>query len=523
MTQQNIILTGFMGTGKSTVGRLLAERLQMRFVDTDDLIAARDGRSIADIFREDGEPAFRQWERTIAQELAVERGLVIATGGRLMLDAQNAAALAGAGLVFCLTAEPEEILARLSGDDLRRPLLEVPDPTWQIRNLLHKRTAGYGRFPQINTSGKTADTVAREIVVSLGADILTVSHPNGRYNVTVGHNLLAYLRLLAGIKAPIALITDSNVGPLHAARCGDVDCLLTVPAGEKHKTLATVNALYSRLLAAGIDRKGVIVALGGGVVGDMAGFVAASYMRGVHFVQCPTSLLAMVDASVGGKTGVDLPEGKNLVGAFKQPLAVLADLDTLRTLPPDEFAAGMAEVVKHGLIKNPELFLRLSSGDWRLHADNAGLWANLQNLVSTAIQIKRDVVQEDPFEQGCRAHLNLGHTFAHAIEKVSRFEVGHGAAVGMGLAAAAHMSAALGHCDAELQARVGTALECVGLTARIPADLPPQAIYQAMFSDKKKADGRLFFVLLHDVGDVFMTADVAETAVLNTLSACQQK
>ncbi len=318
------------------------------------------------------------------------------------------------------------------------------------------------------------------------------------------------------------MITDSNVGPLHAKQIGDTVAKLTVPAGEKYKTLASVNNLYSQLLAAGVDRKCTIVTLGGGVVGDMAGFVAASYMRGVPVVQCPTSLLSMVDASVGGKTGVDLPEGKNLVGAFKQPQAVLADLATLQTLPPIEFAAGLAEIIKHGLISNPNLFAQFESGDWRLRPDNDNLWATLQALVTAAIQVKRDVVQEDPYENGRRALLNRGQTFGHAIEQVRGYVVRHGEGVAMGLVAAANLSARLGHCDPDLQNKIEAVLMRVGLPIRIPLDLPIQPIYQAMFSDKKKAGGQLRFVLIREVGDVFITGGVAETAVFDTLRACQQ-
>lgn len=345
---------------------------------------------------------------------------------------------------------------------------------------------------------------------------LPVTYPGGQYEVIVGADLLPRLRELAGVTGPLAVVTDSNVGPLYANQIADADCVVTVPAGEQHKTLATIEAIYDALLAAGLDRKGTIVALGGGVVGDMAGFAAATYMRGVDFVQCPTSLLAMVDASVGAKTGVDLPQGKNLVGAFKQPQAVLADVSTLPTLPPEEFASGLAEVVKHGLIANPDLFERLMTDDLRL--DESSI-LNLQSLIIDAIQVKRDVVQEDPFEQGRRATLNLGHTFGHAIEQVSGYTIRHGEGVAMGLVAAAHLSARLEYCGPELQPRIEAVLTKLHLPTRIPANLPHDKLYQAMGSDKKKAAGQLRFVLLRGAGDVFVTGDVAETAVYHTLSA----
>lgn len=352
---------------------------------------------------------------------------------------------------------------------------------------------------------------------------LDVVHPGGRYPIFVGSDLLGQLRELAGIAGPMAVLTDSNVGPLYAGRCGPALHVLTIPAGEQHKTLSSVRQLYDGLLACGLDRGGTIVALGGGVVGDMAGFTAATYLRGINFVQCPTTLLAMVDASIGGKTGVDLPQGKNLVGAFKQPAAVLADVSTLQTLPPAEFAAGLAEVVKHGLISDPALLDQLETGQWRLTGDGRPLAAQLQSLIVAAIKVKRDVVQADPFEQGRRALLNLGHTFAHAIEQVSSYAVGHGAAVAMGLVAAAHLSAALGHCSPHLQSRIEAILQRVDLPTRLPPNLPVDALLKAMGHDKKRAGGQLRFVLLRDMGDVFLTSEVPETAVCATLEALKRE
>ena len=520
MFDRNIILTGFMGTGKSTVGRLLAVALGFDFVDTDDLIVTRDGRSIAKIFSEDGPAAFRTWERKISHELATTQNMVISTGGRLMLDEVNGELLSKTGFAFCLSALPETIIKRLATDGTRRPLLEVPNPVDRIMDLLERRAEQYGRFPQIRTDNKSPQEICDEIMSRLSeqpATELEVSHPNGRYTVSVGYDLLPRLRELAGIGGTIVLITDSNVGPLHAASCGDVACTITVPAGEANKNLDTIRHIYDKMFAASIDRQGTIVALGGGVVGDMAGFVAATYMRGIDFVQCPTTVLSMVDASVGGKTGVDMPQGKNLVGAFKQPTAVIADLSTLQTLPAAEFSAGLAEVVKHGLIADSSLLERLEGleiGDLGLPQSQT---SNLQSLISDAIKVKQEIVQADPYEKGRRAVLNLGHTFAHAIEKVSQFEVGHGTAVGMGLVAAAHLSAQLEHCDPALQTRIEKVLVRLNLPSRIPAYLDSNQLLKAMSSDKKKAKGQLRFILIRDVADVFVTSEVSQQTILQTL------
>ncbi len=520
MVKENLILTGFMGTGKSTVGKLLAQRLDFDFVDTDELIETHEGRSIADIFREEGEAAFRRLEAQAAADLSQQHGLVVATGGRLMLDQANAAALSGTGRVFCLTATPDEILARLVDDEGRRPLIDVPQPEERIRMLLEERADGYGRFPQINTSGRSPEQIVAEIQLMIDKEILPVTYPHGTYNVVVGSDLLPHIRHLASIKGPLALITDSNVCPLHADRCDTADFVVTIPAGEQFKTLATVNYIYDQLLTAGLDRQGTILALGGGVVGDVAGFVAATYLRGVDLVQCPTSLLAMVDASVGAKTGVDLPQGKNLVGAFKQPVAVFADLATLSTLPAEEFSAGMAEVIKAGLIADPDLFKALEAEMEIKQPSTPSDALNLRSVVTRSINVKRVVVQEDPFEKGRRAVLNLGHTFGHAIEQVSGYAVRHGEAVGIGLVAAAHLSTSLGLCSESIQLRIEAVLEKAGLPRRIPMNLSPVDLHLAMGNDKKKASGRLHFILIRDVGDVFISGDVSDEQVLTTLAAC---
>jgi shikimate kinase / 3-dehydroquinate synthase len=539
---KRVVLTGFMGTGKSSAGRLLAEQTGRRFVDTDEWIEERTGLTIAEIFEQHGESHFRRLEALATVELAAEEDLVVATGGRLMLDPANALDLSRDALVVCLTAEPEEILARLAHDLARRPLLDVPRPEARIRQLLEERAERYGRFHQISTSRKEPAGVAAEILALLeaeerflppkaqggGPERISVRYPEGSYDVLVGNDLLPRLGELAGIRGAGVIVTDSNVGSLYAGQCGGFEAAgtpIVLPAGEAHKRLATVQVIYEKLLAAGLDRQGSVVALGGGVVGDVAGFAAATYLRGVNLVQCPTSLLAMVDASIGGKTGVDMPQGKNLVGAFKQPAAVVADLSTLATLPADEFSAGLAEVVKHGLIASPAIMTQLQRNDYqppvalcRLGADNYPLHTP-DSLILRAIQVKRDVVEADPFEVDRRAWLNLGHTFGHAVEQVSNYTVRHGDAVAMGLVAAAHLSALLGHAAPTLQEEIEAVLTRLNLPIRIPTQLQAGALLQAMATDKKRAAGKLRFVLIREVGDVFVSGDVPETAVLTTLRA----
>ena len=290
-------------------------------------------------------------------------------------------------------------------------------------------------------------------------------------------------------------------------RAGYEPTLCLVPEGEQHKTLANIAALYDQFLAAGLDRRSPIIALGGGVIGDMTGFAAATYLRGTPFVQIPTTLLSMVDASVGGKTGVDLPQGKNLVGAFKQPHVVIIDVNVLETLPAAEFRSGLAEVIKHGLIGAPDLFLQFEAQGP----------TSLNQLVTEAVRVKIKVVEEDPFEQGRRAVLNLGHTFGHAIEQVSNFSIRHGEGVAVGMVAATHMAAAIGRCDPSLVGRVRTVLERVGLPVQLPGyDL--EAVVEAMGHDKKRAGKTLRFIIPQGVGDVVIIDNPGMAYVVDALA-----
>jgi shikimate kinase/3-dehydroquinate synthase len=258
------------------------------------------------------------------------------------------------------------------------------------------------------------------------------------------------------------------------------------------------------------------------VVEDVAGFVAATYLRGLDLVHCPTNLISMIDTSIGGKVGLDRPHGRNLVGLFKQPMAVVADVATLQTLEPREFASGMAEVVKHGLIAGSDLLGQIEAGEWTA-ADNAlpGALGRLQALVAQAIQVKIAIVQEDPFEEGRRAVLNLGHTFAYGIEHVTGGWVNHGEAVGIGLVAAARLSERGGFAEAGLAKYVESLLVHVGLTVELPGPVPPETLVRAMRRDKKRRGGRQRFVLLRDIGDVIVTDEVAHddlVAVLDSLN-----
>ena len=520
---KNIVFTGFMGTGKTTVGKLLARKLNREFIDTDELIEERQGLTIPQIFDTLGEPAFRKMEADIAKELGERQGLVISTGGRLMLDPANVKALSANGRVFCLVATPQEILSRLESDkDHRRPLLDVPNPGEQIIELLQQRKKGYQRFLKLATDDTQPFDITENLIefMQRSQERFAIDIPAQPYEFVVGNGILPFTRQLSGTDGMLIVITDTIVGNLYSKSCGSVDHVITIPDGRRQKTLTTVQYIYDQLLEVEFDRAGTIVALGGSIVGDIAGFVAATFMRGVNLVQCPTSLLAMADTSIGGKNSIDLPQGKNLIGNFKQPSLVLADVATLMTLPVQELVSGMAEVIKHGLLADPDLFERVEQGNWPLQMRSLhSSHAEIQQLVAQAIQVKISYVQKDPFDEGIRKQLNMGHTFAHAIEKVSSNAIRHGEAVAMGLAAATDLSVRLGYCDPQLKKRIDLVLKKVGLPHRIPAHLAPQAILDAMSRDKKRLAQSNRLVLPIKVGEVFVADNIKNADILKTLQA----
>jgi shikimate kinase / 3-dehydroquinate synthase len=517
----NLVLTGFMGTGKTTVGQQLAQKLGREFVDTDLVIEERHG-PIDEIFRLQGESAFRDLERALAVELGERKGLVIATGGRMLLDPQNFQALSRNGRIFCLVATPEEIFDRVTSDQTRvnRPLLEVADPKQRIIELLTERAPNYERFPQLTTDQVDPGAIAEELAgLWSGHDTYPITSPSGGYEFTVAAGILPFLRQLATIRGPVVLVTDNVVHDLYGRSLGEVDLTIVLPAGRNQKTIGSVQMVYDRLLEAGIDRAATIVSLGPSTIGDIAGFAAATYLRGVDLVHCPTSLIAMIDTSIGGKVGLDAPQGKNLIGLYKQPRAVLADVATLQTLPDRDFLSGAAEVVKHGLVASSFLLDHIEKTNWRESTRlSPGALANLQYLVAHAIQIKIAIVQEDPFEEtGRRTVLNLGHTFAYAIEHATHGEWNHGEAVAVGLIAAARLSELKGYASTGLADRVESLVAHIGLSTRLPQGIEPRTLIDAMHTDKKRRGSQLRFVLLRDVGDPFVADDINESEVLKVL------
>ncbi len=502
--EKNIVITGFMGTGKSTVAEIVARQLNRPLIDMDREIETRAGFSIPQIFRRQGEGAFRDLERQLTHELALRHGLVIATGGGALIDDDNREMMSQHGIVICLNASKAEIRARL-GENQQRPLAA----DWEAH--FDARRGAYAQIRhQIVTTGRAPADIAADIL-ALADDALYVRTPaGGGYPIHIGGGLLRRIAAdpeAAGLAGRVVVVTNETVAPLYgeALAAGLPNANLIVARdGESHKNLDTVRAIYDDLLSLGADRRTTIVALGGGVIGDMAGYVAATYMRGIPLVQIPTTLLSMVDSSVGGKVGVDLPQGKNLIGAFKQPRRVVIDTDVLASLPESQWRCGMAEVIKHGLIARPAL---LEPGLWRPEA--------AAYLVRQAVQVKIDIVEVDPYENGIRAHLNLGHTFGHAIEKSTNYAVPHGEAVAIGTMKAALLSRNLGLIDDHLVGQIQKTLWQIGLPTDIALDR--NRWYDAMSTDKKWQSGKSRLVVLKGLGQAAVVEGLPREDIMAVL------
>lgn len=498
MTSSTIYLYGAPGVGKSTVGKILAERLNIPFVDLDAEIEQIAGKSIPSIFSDDGEEHFRELEERALK--SVGETSVVALGGGALLR-QPSRNHVRDEQVICLGASTKTLTARLQKDGDQRPLLQNNS----LEKLLDGRRAHYASFPlQVDTENRTPAETATAIQQRLGR--FWLRGMGGGYAARVqagGLRNLAELLPEHGCQPPYVIVSDANVAALYGEQLSkDLDApLVSFAAGESHKNIETMSQLWRDLLLAGLERGGTILALGGGITNDMAGFAAATFMRGVNWVSLPTSLLCMVDASLGGKTGVDLPEGKNLAGAFHPPRLVLADPETLRTLPDAEIRNGLAEVVKHGVIEDAKLFKSLTTKDTTLSRVQAFTkeWAE---LVIRAMGVKIRIIEEDPFEQGIRAALNFGHTIGHGIEHLSGYALKHGEAVGIGMVVETQLSERMGIAEAGLADEIADTLLSLGLPVAIPSGISLPDLLAAMQHDKKKAKGTLKFALPVKIGEV---------------------
>lgn len=573
--RRSIVMVGLMGCGKSSVGRRMAARLGLPFVDVDEEIEISAQKAIGDIFTDHGEAFFRDGERRVIARLLANGPQVMATGGGAFMNAETRDNIKQNGISIWLKAPLHILMKRVAKRD-SRPLLRTADPEATMRNLMAVRYPVYaGADITIESRDVPHDQIVTEVVEALKRSgrlgdfgskskidghlvergvtkalmnatsspaqpmnaagtlrIVPVLLPGREYDVVIGAGLVAdagrrITEKFGAVKC--AIVTDTNVarhhlqtleGALRAYKCHAGTVVL--PAGEATKSFRELQPLCESLLSMELERGDLVIPFGGGVIGDLAGFAASILRRGVRFVQIPTSLLAQVDSSVGGKTGINTGHGKNLIGTFHQPSLVLADTNVLSTLPDREMRAGYAEVAKYGLLGDAAFFDWLE-GSWRgVFGNDVGV---LTRTIETSVQAKSDVVVRDEHEKGDRALLNLGHTFGHALEAWTGYSnrLLHGEGVAIGMVLAFRLSEQLGYCPAGIAQRVEAHLKAVGLPVRI-GDIPggmadADELFALMGQDKKVVGGRLTFIMVRGIGQAFITREIEPATVKAFLAA----
>jgi len=533
---QHIFLIGLSGSGKSTVGRLLAQRLDRTLLDIDALIEQECGKRIPAIFAQHGEAYFRACESRILAKVTQETaGSVLATGGGIVIRPENRTLMTERGVRIFLQVNPQSALERLQAQQAAalasgvapetRPLLAGADPLATLQDLYNARAAWYQEAEFCcRTDGKSAAQVVQEVIAMLlsagklegAAPIVRHIRVGNGYDAVVewgGVGRLGQYLAQLGLPPRVFLFTDSNVARLYSQRliqqltqAGFEPHLSIIPAGEASKSEQQLSAIYDWLLEHKAERREAIIAFGGGVVGDMVGYAAATYLRGVPLIQVPTSLLAQVDAAIGGKTGINHARGKNLIGAFYHPRLVLADPATLLTLPQRERIEGWAEIVKYGIILDAEFFALLETNVDSLRDFSHPPIALLSQIIAHSINLKARVIEEDERELGLRAILNYGHTIGHALENVSGYgEWLHGEAVSLGMVGAAQLAHEAGLFSATDMERQNTLLAALGLPIVYQGTIQAQDILAKIQFDKKVDRKRVRWVMPRRIGEVVVT------------------
>ena len=492
---RSIVCIGFMGAGKTTAAASVAEALGTEAVDVDGAIEQRLGKSIERVFAEDGEAAFRAVEEQVTLELLHRRDAPVLAlgGGAIASDAVRAALREH--LVVWIDIDLEVAWARAKGSG--RPLARDRD---EFARLYASREPIYAALADVTVPARRTQAMPRVLEalegLPAGAEMLWATSDSGDYPAYVGAGLLGEARFWpTGIAGRRFLVSDGNVARLYADRLEPLCGRVMIMPGEQSKTVAHAEIVWTELARVGMTRHDVVLALGGGVVGDLAGFCAATYQRGVRYVQLPTTLVGQVDSAYGGKTGVDLAEAKNYVGVYHMPSAVIADIAVLHSLPKAELAAGYAEVVKIALIAGGELWERIRAG-----ADPAS-----RELIAACVRAKLRIVARDERDSAARQVLNLGHTVGHAIETATGYaRYRHGEAVGLGLLAALRLSG-----QDQLREEVRGLLAEQGLPTRLEG-ADPDAVVMATARDKKRVgEGPVPFVLLDGAGEARTGCTVA--------------
>jgi len=540
----NIILVGMMGAGKTTIGKSLATFTGKRFFDCDHEIQERTGVTIPVIFEIEGEAGFRKRESQVLRKLVKKNNIVLATGGGAVLNPENRSMLKQNGIVVYLRASVNDLYRRTRFDK-NRPLLQTKDLRAKLKELYQQRDQFYHETAHIviDTGKQNVKTLVKELTKQLihfnssqpidtssAMRTITVdfspTSEKRNYPIHIGNGILTQTDLIISClqQKRVAIVSNTTIAPLYLQPLSDAlqkkgvqTIPIIIPDGEAYKNWETLNVIYDALLKNHCERNTTILALGGGVVGDLTGFAAATYLRGVPFIQIPTTLLAQVDSSVGGKTGINHALGKNMIGAFYQPQMVLADSATLDTLPEREFHAGLAEIIKYGLIRDPVFFEWLEQNMQRLLMRDPVM---LIEAIQRSCENKAEIVAADEKESGVRALLNLGHTFGHAIENGVGYGVWlHGEAVAAGTVLSAELSRRMKLITEADVARIRKIFQQVKLPVEAPR-MEPEKYLELMSLDKKVSAGKTRFIVLNRIGDAVMRADIPSNLIIETLSAC---
>jgi len=535
----NIYFTGFMASGKTRIGKLLSSHLKRPYIDSDTYIVEKAKKSIAEIFEQDGEAKFRELEKEAIRDISKKKNVVVSLGGGAITQSENVHVIRSSGILICMKAEPEILCERI-GRNNSRPLMAGLEPDARlekINTMLSAREKYYALadFSIDSNEGPPEERVLPQIIEALKLWehlVARVELSSGAsYPIFIGKNILKYIHvLLKKLKLfpqnEILVCTDSNIAKkqndnlkMLCKKTGESKSFV-FPAGENSKQLEVLNRLWTFMLKNRYSRKSCLLQFSGGVVGDMAGFAAATYQRGISFVQIPTSLLAMVDSSVGGKVAINHTEGKNMIGAFYQPKAVMCDLAVLKTLPKEEFRAGLAEIVKYGIIYDADFFQWIEKNASAIIEKD---FAALKYIVKRSCEIKSAVVGEDEFELGLRAILNYGHTFGHAIEKITDYKkFSHGIAVGLGMRVAGRLSTITGRWTAKEESRQNELLTKFRIPKTLTqskVELSLKSVWNAMASDKKAEKKTRFYILPLRIGEVEKTSEPTKEQVLEAFKA----
>lgn len=496
-----VFLYGPPASGKSTLGTRLAQSLDCAFIDLDQVIQQRLGQSISEFFAASGEAEFRARETQALEALDFPKPAIVALGGGTLLHPDNRAWAEARGPILVLGAPLAELQRRLSGKPGSRPLAPTAA---ELDRLLSVRSEHYASFSMhMENHGLSLESAVWQAQKLLGRFCLQAPGQHGQVEFQTGLlNDIQPLGEFISPSSPLALITDETVGTLYASQvvselqalASDVH-LVTLPAGESAKSASNLLHLWHEFATAQLERTSTVIALGGGVIHDLAGFASATYLRGLQWIGIPTTLLAMVDAALGGKTAIDLPQGKNLAGAFHLPRLTWIDPTFLDSLPESELSNGLAELLKSAILGDCALFERCMDG-------RAALAQDWMSAIIAAAAVKIDIVNQDPHEMGPRAALNFGHTIGHALERLSQYQVPHGQAVAVGMHAEACLGELAGITPAAVRHQIHAGLVALNLPTTLPRQYSPEDWLAAMQSDKKNRAAKIGFALPVALGDI---------------------